>query len=131
VWNAFEITNLQEDVAITFSLLKKNFLPTFFDVMMHLFLLVIDELDVCGLVHNQWMYFVEWMMKVLKGYVHSMAQPKRSMVKSYVLEKKLGFVIKYLQEFQHETRRVWDVHERLSKEVLEGIILLKKYLTIL
>ncbi len=55
--------------------------------MMHLFLLVVDELDVCGLVHNQWMYFVEWMMKVLKGYVCSMAQPKRSMVKSYMLEK--------------------------------------------
>lgn len=99
--------------------------------MMHLFLLVVDELDVCGLVHNQWMYFVEWMMKVLKGYVCSMAYPKRSLVKSYMLEKTLGFVIKYLQEFQHVTRRVWDVHERVSKEVLEGVTLLKNYLTIL
>ncbi len=39
VWNLFEITNLQEDVAITFSILKKKFLPTFFDVMMHYFCL--------------------------------------------------------------------------------------------
>jgi hypothetical protein len=87
VWNPFEITKFVRRVAITITLLKKKFLPTFFDVMMHLFLLVVDELDVCGLVHNQWMYFVEWMMKVLKGYVCSMAQPKRSMVKSYMLEK--------------------------------------------
>jgi len=48
-----------------------------------------------------------------------------------MLEKTLGFVIKYLQEFQHVTRRVWDVHERVSKEVLEGVTLLKNYLTIL
>jgi hypothetical protein len=69
------------------------------------------------------MYFVEWMMKVLKGYVRYMAQPKRSMVKSYMLEKTLRFVIKYLKEFQHVTRSVGDVHERISKEVLEGVIL--------
>lgn len=47
-----------------------------------------------------------------------------------MLEKTLGFVIKYLQEFQRVIRRVWDVHERVSKEVLEGVILLKIYLTI-
>ncbi len=47
-------------------------------------------------------------MKILKGYVHSMAQPKGSMVEGYVLEETLGFVTKYLHEFQHVLRRVWD-----------------------
>jgi len=48
--------------------------------MTHLLLHVVDELDICEPIQNIWMYLVEWMMKILKGYVHSMAQPKGSMV---------------------------------------------------
>jgi hypothetical protein len=57
---------------------------------------VVDELDVCGLIHNRWMYHVERMMKVLKGHVCCMAWPERSMAKGYELEETLGFVTKYL-----------------------------------
>jgi hypothetical protein len=63
-------------VAVTFLLIKKEFSSLFFDIMTHLLLHVVDELDVCGRVHNRWMYYVEHMMKmmkVLKGYVCSMA----------------------------------------------------------
>jgi hypothetical protein len=59
-------------------------------------------------------------MKVLKDYVHSMAQPEGSMAKGYILEETLGFLIEYLHEFEHVTRRVWDVEEGVSREVLEG-----------
>jgi hypothetical protein len=52
VWNPIDIRNLWEDVAITLSLLEKEFHPTFFDVMIHLLLHVVDELDVCGPIHN-------------------------------------------------------------------------------
>jgi hypothetical protein len=38
------------------------------------------------------MYLLERMMKVLKGYVCSMARLERSMVEGYVLEEALGFV---------------------------------------
>ncbi len=60
-------------MANTLSVLEKEFPPTFFDVMTHLLLHVVDELDVCKPVHNRWMYLMEWLMKVLKGYVCSMA----------------------------------------------------------
>jgi hypothetical protein len=46
-------------VAITFSLLEKKILPSFFHITTHLLLHVIDELDVCGLVCNKWMYLVD------------------------------------------------------------------------
>jgi hypothetical protein len=46
------------------------------------------------------------MMKILKGYVRSMAQLEGSMAKKYLLEETLGFVTKYLHEFQHVSRRV-------------------------
>jgi hypothetical protein len=59
VWNPIDIINLQEDVAITLSLLEKEFPSSFFDVMTHLLLHVVDELDICGPVHNRWMYLME------------------------------------------------------------------------
>ncbi len=59
-------------------------------------------------------------MKVLKGYVFSIAQLEGSMVKGYMLEETLGFVIEYLHEFEHVSKRVQDVKEGVSREVLEG-----------
>ncbi len=105
---------------ITLSLLEKEFHRTFFDVMIRLLLHVVDELDVYKPIHNRWMYPVEWLMKVLNDYVHSMAQLEGSMAKGYTLEETLGFVTEYLHEFEHVTRKVWDV-EGVSREVLEGV----------
>jgi hypothetical protein len=70
VWNPVDIRNLREDVVITLSLLEKEFPPTFLDVMTHLLLHVVNELDVCGPIHNYWMYPLEQLMKVLTSYVH-------------------------------------------------------------
>jgi uncharacterized membrane protein YoaT (DUF817 family) len=67
VWNPIDIGNLQEaDVAITLSLLEKEFPQTFFDIMTNLLLHVVDALDVYGPVHNHWMYPMERLMKVLR-----------------------------------------------------------------
>jgi hypothetical protein len=107
-------------VAITFSLLEKEFPPSFFDIMTHLLLHVVGELVLCGPVNNRQMYPMEQMMKVLKDYVHSMAQFERSIIKTYMLEEKLRFLIEYLQEFEHVSIRVWDVKERVSREVFKG-----------
>jgi hypothetical protein len=61
-------------------------------------------------------------MKVLKGYVRSMAQLEGSMVKGYILKETLGFVIEYLHEFEHVTIKVWDAEEEgVCGEVLEGV----------
>jgi hypothetical protein len=87
IWNPFDIASLWDDVVITLSLLRKEFPLAFFDIMTHLLLHVVDELDVYGLIHNRWMYPMECMMKVLKGYVQSMAKPKRSMVKGMSWKK--------------------------------------------
>ncbi len=52
VWNPNKIGSLHEDVAITFSLLEKEFPPTFFDIMTHL-LHVVDELKICVPIHTR------------------------------------------------------------------------------
>jgi hypothetical protein len=96
VWNPNEIESLKKDVGITVCILEKKFPPTFFDIMIHLLLHVVEELNVCELVHSHWMYPIERMMKVLKGYVRNMSQLERSMVEGYVLDETMGFVTKYL-----------------------------------
>jgi hypothetical protein len=58
VWNPANTGNLQKYVANTLSLLEKEFPLAFFDVMTHLLLHVVDELDVCRPIHNCWMYHV-------------------------------------------------------------------------
>jgi hypothetical protein len=42
------------------------------------------------------------------------------MVEGYTLEETLSFVTKYLHEFEHVTKRVWDAEKGVSEEVLEG-----------
>ncbi len=93
-------------MAITLFLLEKDFPPSFFDIMTHLLLHVIDELVVYGPIHTKWMYPMERMMKVLKDYVPSMARLEGSIVEGYMLEEKLRFVIEYLHEFEHVSIRV-------------------------
>jgi hypothetical protein len=104
--------------------LEKEFPLAFFDIMTHLLLHVVEEQDVCEPIHNYWMYPMERMMKVLKGYVHNMSQLEGSMVKGSVLDETMGFVIEYLQEFQHVSKRIWDVEEEkgVVGEVLKGVV---------
>jgi hypothetical protein len=54
----------REDVATTLCMLEMVMPPSFFDVMAHLVIHLIKELDLCGLVHTQWMYCIEQMNKV-------------------------------------------------------------------
>jgi hypothetical protein len=46
--------------------------PSFFDVMTHLVIHLVEELNFCGLVHTRWMYCIKQMNKVVKGYVRCM-----------------------------------------------------------
>ncbi len=51
VWNPNEIGSLREEVVVTFSLLEKESPPIFFNIMIHL-LHVVNELKICGPIHN-------------------------------------------------------------------------------
>lgn len=63
-------------------------------------------------------------MKVLKGYVRDMSHLEGSMAEGYILDEIMWFGTKYLQEFQHVSRRIWDAQEEevVARKVLEGAI---------
>lgn len=81
---------LQEDMAITLCMLKEKFPPTFYD-MTHLFVYLVEELDICGPVHAHWMYSIERHLKILKDYVQNRARPKGSMAEGYAIYEAFGF----------------------------------------
>jgi hypothetical protein len=43
----------KEDVATTLCMLEMEMPPSFFDVMTHLVIHLVEEVDVCGVVHTQ------------------------------------------------------------------------------
>jgi hypothetical protein len=113
---------LREDAAITMCMLEMTMPPSFFDIMVHLILHLMDELDMCGPIHTRWMYCVECLNKVLKGYVRNMAQPEASMAIGYLMDETLRLITKYMDQFQPSKRRTWDSDEEegVCGEVLEG-----------
>jgi hypothetical protein len=121
-YNPAEFESLQVDVAESMALVKMEFPPSFFDIMMHLLYHLMDELDLCGPVSTRWMYPVERYLKTLKIYVHNMARPEASMTEGYLKDECIGFITKYLHKFDVVERRVWDADEEYGnvEEVLEG-----------
>ncbi len=118
-----DLPTLKEDVVIlTFRMLEWEFSVAFFDVMSHLTLHIVEELDICGPIHTRWMYPIEQAMKVFKGYVCNRSRREASMAEGYILDKTIGFVTKYLQDFCHVRRNIWDVDEEegVYGEVMEG-----------
>jgi hypothetical protein len=47
---------LMEEVAKIMSTIKKMFPLATFDVMTHLVVHLVEELDLCGPIHTRWMY---------------------------------------------------------------------------
>jgi hypothetical protein len=89
----------KEDVTTILCMLEMEMPPSFFHVMTHLIIHLVEEVDVCGPIHIQWMYWVEWMNKVLKGYVWCMNRLERCMAKGYAMEQSMGFLTEYMQHF--------------------------------
>ena len=63
-----QLDDLENEVAIVLCQLEMYFPPSFFDIMVHLIVHLVREIQLCGPVILQWMYPVERYMKVLKGY---------------------------------------------------------------
>ena len=109
-------------VAETLCYLELCFPPSFFDVMEHTLVHLVDELEICGPVGGRWMYPCERYLGTLKSFVRNKAQPEASMAKGYVAEEALGFCTEYLNLQQYTKRHIWEAEEEesLRASVVEG-----------
>lgn len=127
VWDPSTYEDLLKDVAMTLCILEMHLPPSFFDVMTHLLVHVVEELDLCGPLTTRWMYPIERYLKVLKKWVRNPARPEASMASGYILDEALGLASEYLIDTKDSGPRTWEqesdasvlgvVMEGASKEV--------------
>ncbi|KAL5582926.1 hypothetical protein UlMin_015368 [Ulmus minor] len=94
------LDNIQQEFVTTLCMLEMYFLPTFFDVMIHLMVHLVREVKLCGPVWFQWMYPFEQYMKVLKGYVRKGNMPEGCIAQCYVAEEALEYCAEHLENLE-------------------------------
>ena len=113
VWIS-EIEALRIHAAEVLCLVEINFPPGFFDIMTHLLIHLVDELEMCGPVHARWCYSVERYLGVLTKYVRDKSKPEAGMATGYMIDESLGFCTEYFSLYEHAKSRVWDPEEELK-----------------
>ena len=71
VLDPMNLDKLQNDISLTLCQLEMFFPPAFFDIMVHLMIHIVKQIQILGLVFLHQMYPFERFMSVLKKYVHN------------------------------------------------------------
>ena len=101
-----DMKKAEEHIVLVLSKLELIFTPTFFDIMIHLFMNLPKEAILMGFVQMQWMYPFERFMKMLKEYVWNRARLEGSIAEQYVVNEALTFCSKYLKCEQTKFNRL-------------------------
>ena len=76
------------------------FPPSFFNIMTHLIVHLVEEIFVLGPVFLHNMFPFERFMGVLKKYVHNRARPEGSMSKGYGTEEVIEFCVDFIPDIK-------------------------------
>ena len=63
----------KENAIETVCLFEEVFPTSILTIQVHLLVHLVDEVEIAGIVHAQWMFFLERFMKNLKGFVRQRA----------------------------------------------------------
>ncbi|XP_025682531.1 uncharacterized protein [Arachis hypogaea] len=105
---------LQDRVVHTLCHMEMIFPPSFFTVMVHLTVHLVEEVRIGGPVHYRWMYPIERYLGRLKQYVRNRAQPEGSIAEGYLSEEILTFCSRYLDNVETRINRPTRVDDRPS-----------------
>jgi hypothetical protein len=106
------LDKMQQQVVLTLCNMEMLFPPSFFTVMVHLTVHLIEEVKLGGPVHYRWMYPIERYLGHLKSYVRNRARPEGSIAEGYKLDEILTFCSRYLGNIEtrwNQPRRVDDI----------------------
>lgn len=100
------IRNLKAKIPIIMCNLEKIFPPTFFDVMEHLVIHLVRELELGGPVNYRWMYLFERFMHHLKKKIKNQSKVEGSIIAQVINEESSNFAERYFPgEVQTKNRR--------------------------
>ncbi|XP_021755724.1 uncharacterized protein LOC110720934 [Chenopodium quinoa] len=95
-----ELGSIQNKLVLTLCKMEIEFLPTFFTIMVHLLIHLVDEVKLGGPVHYRWMYPIERYLAFLKSHVSNKAQPEGSIAEGYLLWETITFCSRYLESVE-------------------------------
>ena len=110
-------------------LLEKHFPASILTSQVHLLVHIVDEVEIAGVVHTRWMFFLERFMKVLKGFVRQKTRPEGSMAEGWLAQESCVFISEYLMNENTNIRGLWSTKddERVVGEVPQGNGITKRF----
>ncbi|KAM3366409.1 hypothetical protein ACQJBY_015685 [Aegilops geniculata] len=104
VLDVSELDKLQESIVMTLCNMERIFLPSFFTIMVHLMVHLVEEVKLGGPVHYRWMYPLERSFVRLKALVRNRAFPEGSIAEGYLAQECLTFCSRFLEGTTRFTR---------------------------
>ncbi|XP_062074808.1 uncharacterized protein LOC133778801 [Humulus lupulus] len=98
--DVYTLDKLQHEIAYILCKLEQFFPLAFFDIMIHLTVHLVREVQFCGPVYFRWMYPFERYMKILKGYVRNRSRPEGCIIECYIVEEAIEFCFEYMSGVQ-------------------------------
>lgn len=93
-----DIKNLESEIVDILCQLEKIFVPSFFDIMVHLPIHLVEEARLGGPVQDRWMYSKERYLGKLKPCVKNKSHPEGSIAEGYLAEECLIFCSRCLDD---------------------------------
>ena len=93
-----DLAKLQNGVVQCLVSFELVFPPSFFDIMTHLLVHLVNEIFILGPVFLHNMFPLERFMGVLKKYVHNRARPEGSIAKGYGTEEVIEFCVDFIPD---------------------------------
>ena len=90
-----KLEKMQSQLVITICQLEKYFPPSLFDIMIHLSIHLVREVELCGPIFLRWMYPFERYMKTFKGYVRNRARPEGCIAEAYIAEEAVECLVNF------------------------------------
>ncbi|XP_058741009.1 uncharacterized protein LOC131613346 [Vicia villosa] len=91
-----DLDYLEDEIVEILCQLEMIFPPSFFDIMVHLPIHLVNEVRLGGPVQFRWMYPTERYLCKLKNYVRNRAYPEGSIAEGYLAEEAITFCSRYL-----------------------------------
>ncbi|XP_056688561.1 uncharacterized protein [Spinacia oleracea] len=137
-----DLDGLQNEIILTLCELEKEFLPSFFTIMVHLLIHLVEEVKLGGPVQYRWMYPIERLISYtsklysfylifhiyhilstnvlferylshLKSHVTNKAQPEGSIAEGFLLEETIRFCSRYLQG----VKTIFNIPKRMDDDI--------------
>ncbi|XP_049389030.1 uncharacterized protein LOC125853389 [Solanum stenotomum] len=114
------LEKLQNQIVETLSHLEILFPPSFFTVMIHLTVYLVDEVKQGGPVHYRWMYFVERLLGHFKSLVRNKSQSEGSIAEGHKVEEVLTLYSRYFDEIESRLNRPKRVNDEPNHNEASG-----------